>query len=161
MSQTSTILHDEHRANIGLLGQVEHALARPLRGPAAHGVALLDLVRALMRQVEQDVDRHFAFEERELFPRMEESGEGDIAGLLREEHAAIRDVVDELRPLARQALEHALDDGGWDGLRAAALELVERMVSHIQKEEMALLPMLDDLLDDETDRRLAMDYASQ
>jgi len=160
MNQTSTVLHDEHRANLGLLGQVEHALVRAPRGVAGHNTGLLDLLRALLRQVEQDVERHFAFEERELFARMDESGEGDIAALLREEHDAIRDVVDELRPLARRALEHALDDPGWEDLRAAALELVERQVSHIQKEEMALLPMLEDLLDDETDRRLAMDYAS-
>ena len=160
MNQTSTVLHDEHRANLGLLGQVEHALVRAPRGVAGHTTGLLDLLRALLRQVEQDVERHFAFEERELFARMDESGEGDIAALLREEHDAIRDVVDELRPLARRALEHALDDPGWEDLRAAALELVERQVSHIQKEEMALLPMLEDLLDDETDRRLAMDYAS-
>ena len=30
--------------------------------------------------------------------------------------------------------------------------MVERQVSHIQKETMALLPMLDHLIDDETDR---------
>jgi hemerythrin-like domain-containing protein len=40
------------------------------------------------------------------------------------------------------------------------MELVERQVSHIQKEEMALLPMLSDLLDDETDRRLASEYTA-
>lgn len=161
MNQTSMALHDEHRANLGLLGRVEHALARAPRGPAAHGVALLDLMRTLLHQVTQDVDRHFAFEERELFPRMQEAGEGDIAGLLREEHDAIRDVVEELRPLAQRAIDHTLDDAGWDDLRAAALELVERQVSHIQKEEMALLPMLDDLLDEAADRELAMGYASQ
>jgi hemerythrin-like domain-containing protein len=160
MNQTSMLLHDEHRSNLGLLGRVEQALAPASRGAAAREAGLLDLMRALLAQVDQDVDRHFAFEERELFPRMDESGEGDIAGLLRDEHDAIRDVVDELRPLARRALERALDDAGWNDLRAAALELVERQVAHIQKEEMALLPMLDDLLDDDTDRQLAMAYAS-
>ena len=40
-----------------------------------------------------------------------------------------------------------------------ASELVERQVAHIQKETMALLPMLDDLLDDETDRQLAFTYS--
>jgi hemerythrin-like domain-containing protein len=161
MNLTSQTLHDEHRANLGLLGRIEIALARAPRGAGVRDEGLLDLVRALLRQVEQDVDRHFTFEERELFPRMDDSGEGDIAALLREEHDAMRDVVTELRPLAQRALELALDDAGWQDLRAAALELVERQVSHIQKEEMALLPMLDDMLDDETDRRLALDYASQ
>ncbi len=117
-------------------------------------------MRSLLRQTEQDVDRHFAFEESELFPRMDERGEGDIAGLLREEHDAIRDVVAELRALAERALGGALDDAGWSALRTAALELVERQVAHIQKEEMSLLPILEDLLDDEADRQLAMDYVS-
>ena len=161
MNQTGMALHDEHRANLGLLGRIETALARAPRGAAAQGVALLDLLRALQQQLRQDVERHFAFEERELFARLEEAGDGAIAGLLRDEHDAIRDLADELAPLLRRALDRALDDAGWDGLRAAAMELVERQVSHIQKEEMALLPMLDDLLDDETDRRIAMDYASQ
>ncbi len=40
------------------------------------------------------------------------------------------------------------------------MEIVERQVSHIQKETMALLPLLDDLLDDDTDRELSMAYAS-
>jgi hypothetical protein len=38
--------------------------------------------------------------------------------------------------------------------------MVERQVAHIQKETMALLPLLDDLLDDELDRELAFAYAS-
>jgi hypothetical protein len=45
-------------------------------------------------------------------------------------------------------------------LQLLAGELVERQVAHIQKETMALLPMLDDLLDDETDRQLAFTYAA-
>ncbi|MEN9398357.1 MAG: hypothetical protein RLZ81_2887, partial [Pseudomonadota bacterium] len=53
-----------------------------------------------------------------------------------------------------------LDGAGWDALKRGALELVERQVAHIQKEEMALLPLLEDLLDDETDRQLAFDYAA-
>ena len=40
-----------------------------------------------------------------------------------------------------------------------ALELLERMVSHIQKETMGLLPLLEDLLDEQTDRDLALAYA--
>ena len=39
-------------------------------------------------------------------------------------------------------------------------ELIERMVSHIDKETLALLPMVDDLLDEEADRELAFAYAA-
>ncbi len=45
-------------------------------------------------------------------------------------------------------------------LKRGALELVERLVAHIQKETMALLPMLEDLLDEDSDRELAFAYAS-
>lgn len=158
--QTSRALHDEHRANLDLLGRTELALARAPRGEGAREPELLKLVAALARNLEQDIARHFDFEERELFSRMRHAGDGDIAQLLAEEHEAIREVAQELLPLAQAAAQARLDGAGWDALKRGALEMVERQVAHIQKEEMALLPMLDDLLDDETDRQLAFDYAA-
>ena len=155
--QVSNALDDEHRANLDLLGRVEVSFAR---AGAARGGDLAQLAGALARHIEHDVGRHFDFEERELFPRLADAGEGDIAGLLTEEHEAIRAVAGEVLPLARAAAAGALDDAGWDALRRGTLELVERLVAHIQKETMALLPMLEDLLDEDTDRELAFAYAS-
>lgn len=158
--QTSHTLHEEHRANLDLLGRAEQALARAPRGDGPREPELLKLVGALARSLQQDIDRHFTFEEKELFPRMSDAGDGEIAMLLTEEHEAIREVAEELLPLTRAAAAGTLDGAGWDALKRGALELVERQVAHIQKEEMALLPLLDDLLDDETDRQLAFDYAA-
>lgn len=157
--QISHLLHQEHRNNLDLLGRVEQALGRTPSRAAGTDAELVRLVGALRLQLEQDIGRHFDFEERELFTRLTEAGEGDIAALLAEEHEAIRAVAGELLPLARSAADGSLDDAGWDALKRGAFELTERQVSHIQKEEMALLPMLDDLLDDETDRQLAFAYA--
>jgi hypothetical protein len=53
-----------------------------------------------------------------------------------------------------------LADADFDAFKRGVMEIVERQVSHIQKETMALLPLLDDLLDDDTDRELSMAYAS-
>ena len=159
-SQTSHTLHEEHRANLDLLGRTEQALVRAPRGEGARDPDLIKLIGALARSLEQDIDRHFGFEERELFPRMSEAGDGEIAMLLIEEHDAIRAVAEELLPLTRAAASGTLDGTGWDALKRGALEMVERQVAHIQKEEMALLPLLDDLLDEETDRQLAFDYAA-
>jgi hypothetical protein len=64
-----------------------------------------------------------------------------------------------MRPLCRAAIAGTLDADGWRALARGTLELVERQVAHIQKETMALLPLLDDLLDDESDRQLALAYA--
>ena len=159
-SQTSHTLHEEHRANLDLLGRIEQALARAPRGEGARDPDLIKLIGALARSLEQDIDRHFGFEEQELFPRMREAGDGEIAMLLAEEHDAIRAVAEELLPLTRAAASGTLDAAGWDALKRGALEMVERQVAHIQKEEMALLPLLDDLLDEETDRQLAFNYAA-
>lgn len=162
--QTARTLHEEHRVSLELLGRVESAFGRAARRPSdSHSGAdadLYHLIAALGRLIEHDVERHFAFEERELFSRMAEAGDNDIADLLAGEHDAIRDVAAELLPLTRASASGSLDDAGWQALSGAALEFVERQVSHIQKEEMALLPLLEDLLDDDTDRRLAMDYAA-
>jgi hemerythrin-like domain-containing protein len=155
-SLVSRTLDDEHRANLALLDRVEQAFGR-MRSRGSD--ELRTLAGALARQVEQDIGRHFAFEERELFPRMTDAGDGDMAALLAEEHASIRAVADELLPLARAAEDGTLDAAGWDALARGALEIAERQVAHIQKESMALLPLLDDLLDENDDRELAFAYA--
>lgn len=155
--QVCNALHDEHRAAIDLLGRVEQSFARARAGDDPE---LARLSAALARHLEQEVGRHFDFEERELFPRLAEAGEGDIAALLAEEHAAIRAVAGEILPLARAAAAGTLDAARWDALRRGALEIVERQVAHIQKETMALLPMVEDLLDEDTDRELAFAHAA-
>jgi hemerythrin-like domain-containing protein len=155
-TQVSRILDDEHRSNLALLGKVEKSLA----GAARFDPALAGLIAQFVRALEHDIDRHFRFEEESLFPRMAEAGDGEMAALMIEEHEAIREVAAELLPLARQAAQGAIDEAGWSALRRSALELVERQVSHIQKETMALLPALDDMLDDETDRELAFAYTA-
>ena len=160
LRQVSLALDTEHRSSLDLLGRVEQAFARAPRAGAARAAAFTPLAAAFVRLIEQDLERHFDFEERELFPRMAETGEGDIAELLREEHDAIRAVATEMLPLAHAAAAGTLDDRGFDDLKRGALEMVERLVAHIQKETMALLPLLDDLLDDDTDRELAFAYGA-
>jgi hemerythrin-like domain-containing protein len=157
--QVSQALDTEHRNALDILGRLEQACTRRLRAPA-RDPQFSALASAFARLIEEDTGRHFEFEERELFPRMAESGEGDIAALLEEEHDAIRAVAAEVLPLARTAAAGTLSDGEFDAFKRGVLEFVERQVSHIQKETMALLPLLDDLLDDDTDRELSLAYAS-
>jgi len=160
MRQVSHALDTEHRSNLDLLGRIEQAFARAPRTGAVRDPDVAKLAAAFGRLIEQDIGRHFDFEERELFTRVTEAGEGDIAELLRQEHDAIRAVAAEILPLARAAAAGTLDDNGFAMLKRGTLEMVDRQVAHIQKETMALLPMLDDLLDDETDRELAFAYAA-
>lgn len=149
--QTSLRLHEEHLATVQLWGRLEQSIAA--RVPEAELTALLQSCSAALAD---EVTRHFEFEEKELFTRLAQAGDGDIAELLTEEHETIRSAARALRELL--ALPQP-DTATRQQLRTLALELAERLVAHVQKEEMALLPALEDLLDEETDRELALAYA--
>ena len=122
--QVSRTLDDEHRVNLELLGRIEQAFARAPRSGNAGNAELIQLAGVLVRHIEQDVGRHFDFEEQELFPRMSDAGDGDMASLMTEEHDAIRAVASEVLPLARAAGAGTLDDAGWTTLKRGALEMV-------------------------------------
>lgn len=150
-------LHEEHVAQLALWARLEQALvARGRAWPPTDGETL-GLLRAAGAALSDEVSRHFDFEERELFPRMADAGESDIAGLLREEHETLRGAAREFAVLI--AFD-TLGVDGWKRLRILTLEVCERLVAHVQKEEMSLLPALDDLLDEATDGELLAAYAA-
>lgn len=153
-------LHEEHDTSLQLCAQLEHALgagARPWP-PPADDAELGFLLRRAAAALADEVARHFAFEERELFPRLAEGGDGELAELLAEEHGVIRDVTQRFIGLQAAARDGSLDGPGWQQLRMHGLELAERLASHAQKEELSLLPVVDDLLDEATDRELFSAY---
>jgi hemerythrin-like domain-containing protein len=113
----------------------------------------------LRQMIDTEVTQHFGFEENELFPRLRAAGDGDIADLLTQEHADIRELGSELRPIVVALAGGALAPAQHTVFKRLAFELIERMVAHIQKETMGLLPLLEDLLDEDTDRELALRYA--
>jgi hemerythrin-like domain-containing protein len=137
-------LHEEHEATLSLWSRLE-ALFSSNKADAA-------LVRNAAAALEHELDRHFAFEEDELFPRLAAGGEADLGELLAEEHVAIRQAGRAFIALAKQAPSDP-------GLRPLGLELAERLAAHVQKEEMSLLPAIEELLDEETDRELISKYA--
>jgi hemerythrin-like domain-containing protein len=155
-TQTGRMLDEDHRRNLDLLERMERAIA----GAPESTPELRKLLGEFARCMEVDIGRHFEFEEQQLFPRLVEAGDGAIAELMGEEHAAIREVAEELLPLAHEVAQGTVDEEAWDRLRLGTLELIERQVAHIQKETMAMLPLLEDLLDPETDGELALEYAA-
>jgi hemerythrin-like domain-containing protein len=154
--QTTRRLHQEHDASFDLCARLEQALAERARaGPPAPGDSQwAAMVRRLETEFGAEVMRHFDFEERSLFPLLAEGGEGDIAALLVEEHETIRACAGQLMPLLAQSCGAGVDAREWQALTMLGMELAERLVAHAQKEEMALLPALEDLLDDERDSEL-------
>jgi len=160
--QTSRRLYEEHAATLQLLARVERVFTgrAGVYPPAAGDSNWLAFARALLSAIEVEVARHFEFEERDLFPRLEEAGDGDLAALLNEEHATIREVAQPLVDLLRQSLADGLQPHQWQTLKTLALEFSERLGSHAQKEDGALLPLLENLLDEDTDRELFSAYAA-
>jgi len=152
-------LHKEHETNIALLERVERLIA-------SHRDACPDAVDPLARQlisefatgVSAEVKRHFAFEERDLFPYLDAWGSSEIGVHLTEEHSVIRPLVEALARVARTAAGRGFDEGSWNEFRRLGAELCDRLYSHIQKEEMALLPLVEESMDSETETRLYQDY---
>ena len=143
--QVNRRLHEEHDAVIAQCARLSATLA----AGRSDGALMRDAAAALAGEVE----RHFAFEERDLFPRLAAAGEGDMVELFLEEHVAIRAAAERFIALVKRNAAHA-------ELKPVGLELAERLAAHAQKEEMSLLPTRDDLLDEGPDHELACAYAS-
>ena len=154
--QTNQALDAEHRGTLDLFGRLERAFTRP---DAARDPAFAKLAASLVRHLELDVPHHFDFEENDIFPLLVEAGDGDLAALLAEEHVTILAVVADVLPLARAAAQGTQDEDGYAALKRATLELADRLADHIDKETKALLPALDNVLDEETDRTLVFAHA--
>ncbi len=152
--QVSRLLDDEHRSTITLLDRFWQAVS------GGDWAELQEMADTLERHLHRDIEHHFVFEETALFPRLVDAGDEPMVDILVEEHDTLRAVAAEILPLIRALSEGSFAEAQRPALKHLAVELVERQVSHIQKETMALLPMLDDLLDEDADRELACAYGA-
>lgn len=157
--QVPATLHREHFDTLALLQKLDAFMAKnkvssvpPLDGPAR------ELLGLLIAALDGEVTHHFRFEEEHLFPLLAESGETELGELLTEEHTTILPAGQRLAELARAARLEGFTGDAWREFFGLSAEFSERLVSHVQKEEMALVPLLDSLLDAETDGRLESAY---
>ena len=150
-------LHQEHQATVALLRRLDAMLGRhgPATPPDQADPALAALLRDLAGAVTGEIGRHFAFEERALFPLLADADE--LVATLTAEHAALLPAALALAAAARLPGPPA----AWAGFHADAASLSAALAAHVEKEELGLLPALDALLDAETDALLAMDYAAE
>ena len=153
--QISRKLYEEHVNVIDLLERFGRALGRLGAGPPpADDAAWRVLLAQVGSALEYEITRHFDLEETQLFPRLHARGEGDLAELLFEDHELIREVTRPLLLLVARAQAGTLDEPGWRALKGSGLELVERLGSHAEKEQGALVPLVDEMLDEATDLEL-------
>ncbi len=159
--RTAQLLHEDHQATVAIFETLEDMIVSAKRStPDTTEASIRTALEQAIAAIDEEVSSHFAFEENELFTRLEDLGDTGIGEHLREEHQAILPISQQVAKLARRALEDGFSEVSWLEFRSQTGELIERMFAHIQKEEMALLPMLDDILDPETDMQLSENYTS-
>ena len=159
-NRVSQRLHEEHRATVALMERLEQLLARQRHGgvPDNGDPAVSLLLSELSAGLETEVRRHFDFEEDRLFTYLNGTGDEAIGALLTDEHRVIRPLGAEVAKLAREAAAQGFDEATWSKFRRQAQELCQRLLAHVEKEEMALLPLLQDGMDADTEARLLDEY---
>jgi hemerythrin-like domain-containing protein len=155
---TSRKLDQEHRDSLAMLDRFGRTVAGVPPG-SVPDEGFASIAKTVARAVAGEVGHHFRFEEEQLFPRLAGAGEGDLVDLLLEEHRTINRTAADLLPLLFSASTGRLDAARFAQLRPLALEFAERLEAHIHKETAALLPAVDAVLDDDTDREIALAYA--
>jgi len=136
-TQVSRRLHEEHDATLALWGRVQ-------RDP-------LGIAREALAALKGEIGKHFEFEEKLLFPLLAACGQGDLCHMLTDEHEVIRGAAARAEALLAAARQ--------DAARSVMLGLAEEIIAHASKEEVSLLPALDDALNEETDEQLTLEYA--
>lgn len=160
-TEIAALLHAEHMHTVEALQTLEEFLANQTirRVPDVRTAEVAGVLDDLIATLAAEVGRHFGFEENHLFPVLVTKGEAGIAAFLTEEHAAILPLAQGLAEQAAKALRTgAFSTAEWAAFHAQGLELCEREISHIQKEEMGLLAAIAMYVDGEADRQLAALY---
>ena len=152
-------LHEEHAAVTALLDGLMQVIARHRRDlPDAEDQLLAKLMNDLAIELPGEVERHFAFEETELFPYLGRAGNEGIGAHLSYEHGIIRPLGKALVELIGDIRVRGFDAARWGEFSKLAEQLSDTLAPHAQKEDMALLPLLEDCMDAQTETRLYHDY---
>jgi len=160
-TQIGALLHEEHMHTIQALQRMEEFLLKQTsrRVPDVTDATVREILEGLLSNVAAEVERHFGFEQDHLFVVLTNRGEGGIAAFLTEEHATILPLAQELAATATEALSgKGFDEASWKAFHRKGVELCEREMFHIQKEEMGLLAAISMFVDDEADAALAAKY---
>ena len=145
-------------ATIALLSEVERAVVTRQAVPVQSDQEIGRLVDRFCKALNSEVTGHFEFEEVSVFPMLAEYGMADLGELLIEEHHVLRNVVNDTVACAGAARAGGFSPETWATFRRLCGELAERLTSHIEKEERALIPELEDALTPEIDTELAAQH---
>jgi len=155
-------LYEEHAAVQALLQRLEQAVAKQRDDvPDVKDPLLAKLMIDLASELPGEVDRHFDFEEAELFSFLAEAGNAGIGAHLTYEHSIIRPIGAALVKLIKEVRGQGFNAASWAEFRKHGQQLVMTLAPHAHKEDMALLPMLEDAMDEAKEEELYEKYVLQ
>lgn len=139
-------MHEEHVATLDQLALLMQAIRAPRTTRDAALPRFRDLLRALLADLEVNVEDHFRFEERYLFPLLRKAGKIELAESLTLEHAAIRNATTPLLGLLRHALTANPSEEVWTKFEELATALIDKKRAHMEREEAEMVPVLRTIL---------------
>jgi len=158
----SRIMHEEHMAVAGLLERLERFItANRAAAPDAGDPPTARLLGELTAAIEGEIKTHFAFEEKELFPRLDEGSPSGMTSILLEEHGVILPAGEEISRIAKEARADGFSADSWAAFCRIGLDFAERLNGHIDKEEMGMIAAIESVIDEDTDRTLTGGYAME
>jgi hemerythrin-like domain-containing protein len=155
-------LHSDHMATVRMLEDLEEGLSKIGRNttPKELSPELTNLLNGLVAIMQTEISSHFRFEEENLFVRLEQMGDMPMLSILRSEHDTIRPLAEKLTEAIETLLAGGITPEIWASIYDMGMELAEREVFHIQKEEMGFLPLLEQVLTSEEDQTLTAAFAA-
>lgn len=156
---TARAMHDDHMAALTLLDGIERFVQGAGGGvPDARLPATRQLLSDFKAAVHSEITGHFAFEEESLFPILAEAGAEDMCTILTRDHEVILPLGQRLAELAGEAGRNGFTPNSWGEFRRTAGDFIDGLRGHIGKEEMGLVPALEDVLEEDQDMELIAHY---
>jgi len=156
----SRIMHEEHMAVVALLQRLERFIASNHRAaPDAGDSATSRLLSDLEAAIEGEIKGHFAFEEEQLFPYLDDGAPSGMTSILLEEHDVILPAGERLAEIAKEARADGFTAASWNEFARVGLDFADRLNGHIDKEEMGMIAAIEAVIDEETDQALYSGYA--
>jgi hemerythrin-like domain-containing protein len=155
-SRIAQQLHDEHVAVIGLMDKLQNFISSDQ--PDTTDSQVRNFLGDLKVTIEGEVTNHFQFEEEDLFPILNSEGDGDMSDLLAEDHKVILPLGIELVTIIKEVQTSGFNAESWQKFKQYGSEFADRLTDHASKEEIGLVPLIDDLLVAGVDADLAVKY---
>ena len=124
-----------------------HGIGQQPDWSSTHASKLLNDLRTTFGSA---LPRHFAIEEDELFPLLEGAGLWQLVEILQEDHRLIKKLIGTVKPLLDKAQKNGrLTEQEWQRMWREGDALVTELSDHAEREEIGLMPELEEILEDE------------